>query len=117
MPGTVVLLTDDLMFGSKVEALIAAAGAEAVLASAPEAALAALDVAIAPVLLVVDLVTDAFDQLPLPKQIAHPAIGYYAHTDDETRLAALAAGYLQVVPRSRMMREGDKLIAAMLADV
>lgn len=115
MGATVVLLTDDLMFGSKVESLIRAAGAEPLMSAEPEAALAALNDAAPPALLVVDLVTDAFDQLALPSRAGHPAIGYYAHTDDDTRRAALAAGYAQVVPRSRMVREGDRLIAAALA--
>ncbi|MBI5310728.1 MAG: hypothetical protein HZB14_06865 [Actinobacteria bacterium] len=115
MGATVVLLTDDLMFGSKVESMIHAAGAEPVLTAEPEKALSALNAASAPALLVVDLVTDAFDQMPLPGRAAHPAIGYYAHTDDDTRRTALAAGYAQVVPRSRMMREGVALIAAQLA--
>lgn len=114
---TVVLLTDDLMFGSKVESLIAAAGARAVLCSDPDAALAALESADEPSLMIVDLVTDAFDQLPLPQRSSKPLIGYYSHTDDDTRRAAIAAGYRQVVPRSRMVREGDTLIAAALADV
>lgn len=114
MTGTVVLLTDDLMFGSKVESIIRAAGAEPVLSADPEAALSALAAATAPALMVVDLLTDAFDQLVLPGRAERPLIGYYAHTDDETRIAALEAGYRQAVPRSRMMRDGERLLAAAL---
>lgn len=42
-----------------------------------------------------------------------PALAYYAHTDDDIRRAALAAGFDLVVPRSRMMREGVALISGL----
>jgi DNA-binding response OmpR family regulator len=112
-PISVVLLTDDLMFGSKVESMIRAAGADPVLAAAPLEALAAIERLDAR-LLIVDLVSDGFDGTTLPAAAGVPVVGYYAHTDDDTRRAALAAGFDTVVPRSRMMREGDALIASIL---
>ncbi|MFY9264325.1 MAG: hypothetical protein WAO61_02680 [Solirubrobacterales bacterium] len=108
----VVLLTDDLMFGSKVEGMIREAGAEPVLVSAPaDVTAAARDSA----LVVVDLVTRSFDGLTV-EEPGLSRLAYYAHTDDDVRRAALEAGFDLVVPRSRMMREGAGLIAKLLAD-
>ncbi|MFY9488772.1 MAG: hypothetical protein WAP35_08795 [Solirubrobacterales bacterium] len=111
MQPRVVLLTDDLMFGSKVEAMIRAAGGEPVLIAAPNQ----LDAVGDAKLLIVDLVTDSFEgvNVSLP---GTPRLAYYAHTDDDVRRAALTAGFDRVVPRSRMMREGVELVTQLLAD-
>ncbi len=106
--GRVVLLTADLLFGSKVEGMIRAAGAEPILTARPEEALSASRDA---GLLIVDLTADAFDGTSVVAAGGVPTLGYYAHTDDETRRRALEAGFRSVVPRSRMMREGVSLIA------
>lgn len=106
-----VLLGSDLMFGSKVEAMIAQAGfAAALTGSSDEAVELAKDAA----LLIVDLTSEDFDG-PAVVADGTPTFGFYAHTDDETRRRALDAGYVKVVPRSRMMREGADLIAAAAA--
>lgn len=107
--GTVVLLGEDLMFGSKVEAMITQAGFNPLLAQTPEVALSEAEDA---VLLIVDLTAGSFDGTTAIAAGGIPTIGFYAHTDDETRQNALAAGFKQVVPRSRMMREGVDLILA-----
>ena len=109
---TVVLLTQDLMFGSKVEGMIREANAVAVLAQTPEAALREASVS---QLLIVDLTADAFDGKSAVATDPVPTLGFYAHTDDETRAAALEAGFDKVVPRSRMMREGVQIISALIA--
>jgi hypothetical protein len=107
----VVLLTEDLLFGSKVEAMIRSAGGEPVLAAdAP----AALEAAAPSALLIVDLTAEAFDGAAAVAPGAVPTLGFYAHTDDQTRRAALAAGFDLVVPRSRMMREGVDLIGGLI---
>lgn len=108
----VVLLSDDLMFGSKVERMIRDAGAQPVLAAGPDAVRDAGDTT---ALLVVDLVTDAFDGIAAIGDAGVKTLAYYAHTDDDVRRAALEAGCDRVVPRSRMMREGSLLIGEMLA--
>lgn len=108
MPAKVVLLTQDLLFGSKVEGMIREAQAEPVLAPDPDTALAAAAVS---ELLIVDLTAEAFDGTEVVAKHPVPTLGFYAHTDDETRKKALEAGYAQVVPRSRMMREGAAIIA------
>jgi DNA-binding response OmpR family regulator len=109
----VLLLTADLLFGSKIEGMIREAGAQSRVVDEPVAALGAVADAD---LLIVDLTADAFDGTTLVAPGETPTLGFYAHTDDDTRQAALAAGFDLVVPRSRMMREGPQLIAGLLAD-
>lgn len=102
-----VLLTRDLLFGSKVESMIRESGSEPIVVTEPEQALAkAVDAR----LLIVDLTAEEFDGTQVVAD-GTPTFGFYAHTDDETRKRALAAGFVKVVPRSRMMREGPGLIA------
>lgn len=108
----VVLLTQDLMFGSKVEGMIRAAQAEPVLAQTPTEA---LEKSATCRLLIVDLTAEQFDGKTTVAAGPIPTLGFYAHTDDDTRKAALAAGFNKVVPRSRMMREGVEIISAMIS--
>ena len=107
----VVLLSADLLFGSKVEAMIREAECEPSVTASPETALTA---AAQSALLIVDLTADGFDGTAVVAAGSTPTLGFYAHTDDETRQKALANGFGKVVPRSRMMREGAELIAAMV---
>lgn len=102
----IVLLTRDLLFGSKVEGMIREAGFEPIVVTDADQALAqATDAS----LLIVDLTADEFDGTKVVSDRI-PTFGFYAHTDDETRKRALEAGFVKVVPRSRMMREGPALI-------
>jgi hypothetical protein len=110
----VVAHLPDLLFGSKVQAMLAAAGHDVAVAGTVEAAVAELDGA---ELLVADLCEDA------PARIAAAAghlggvksLAFYRHTDVATRTDALAAGFDRVVPRSRMAREGAALVDGLLA--
>ena len=97
---TVALYCRDLLFGSKVEGALRAAGHE--VARPGEAA----DLA------VVDLNEDS---LEWPEDGAVPRLGFYSHTDQETRRRADEAGFDLVVPRSRMHREGPALVEKLLA--
>lgn len=110
----VVLLSQDLMFGSKVEGMIRAAQAEPVLTQTPEQA---LEAAKAAPLLIVDLTADTFDGIQTVAPAPTTTIGFYAHTDDETRSKALASGFEKVVPRSKMMREGVEIIQSFIGAV
>jgi hypothetical protein len=95
------------LLGSKVEAMLSAAGHEVTLA--PSVAEAPLDEAD---LLVADLDGEN------PKALAGlgiPVLGYYSHVNVETKQAAEAAGIDTVVPRSRMARELPELAAKLLA--
>ena len=91
----VALLCPDLLFGSKVEGALRAAGHE--LARPGEGG----DI------VVVDL-TDP--ELEWPPDRGLPRLGFYAHVDQETRKRAEENGFDLVVPRSRMNREGAALV-------
>ena len=100
----VALLCPDLLFGSKVEGALAAAGHEVTRFDAPEAARGAgADV------LVVDLTSDSYDWAALGDE-GVPTLGFYSHVDVDTRRRAEDAGYDLVVPRSRMARETVALV-------
>ena len=101
----VLAISTDLLLGSKVEAMLTAAGHEVTLAPSVPEQLEDVD------LLVVDL--DAEDPSSL-SNLGIPVLGYYSHVNVETREAAKAAGIDVAVPRSRMARElpelADKLL-------
>jgi hypothetical protein len=103
---TVALLCPDLLFGSKVEGALRAAGHEVRRVPGPRAARSAE-------LLVIDLTSDAEQRLQdLPEL---PTLAFYSHVEQDVRQLAEAAGVDRVVPRSRMAREGAQLVEAMLA--
>jgi hypothetical protein len=85
----------DLLFGSKVEGALRAAGH---VLSSEDA-----DVA------VVDLT-----QGEVPEPPMRPALGFYSHVDQDTRRRAEELGYDLVVPRSRMAREAASLVEGLL---
>jgi CheY-like chemotaxis protein len=110
----VVALLPDLLFGSKVQGMLAAAGHEVTVVGSPEAALEQLG---GSDLLVVDLCEDAAARIEQLARAATDAktLAFYLHTDVQTRTDALAAGFDLVVPRSRMAREGGALADGLLA--
>lgn len=110
----VAALLPDLLFGSKVQAMLAAAGHDVTVAATPQAVLEHAD---ASELLVVDLCEDAEQRIALlgPAGDRAKLLAFYLHTDVATRSAALAAGFDLVVPRSRMAREGAALADGLLA--
>jgi hypothetical protein len=103
----IVALSTDLLLGSKVEAMLTAAGHDVTLV--PSLAETPLeDVK----LIVADLDTED------PQALANlgiPILGYYSHVNADTREAAEAAGIDLAVPRSRMARELPDLTAKLLA--
>jgi DNA-binding response OmpR family regulator len=109
----VVALVPDLLLGSNVQGTLVAAGHDVRLASSDDAARAAL--AEGAELLLVDLA--AVDGVALLGSLDAPprTLGLYSHVDAETRERALAAGFDQVVPRSRFAREGAALVDRLLA--
>jgi hypothetical protein len=92
------LVSPDLLFGSKVEGMLRAAGHEVVHGAD------GVDV------VVVDLTQG---EVPAPPE-GVPSLGFYSHVEQDTRRAAEAAGYDMVVPRSRMNREGAVLVERLL---
>ncbi|HEY5815123.1 MAG TPA: hypothetical protein VIS95_02155 [Solirubrobacterales bacterium] len=103
----VVTVASDLLLGSKVEAMLSAAGHEVTLA--PGLAEAPLEDA---ELIVADLDTENPEALV---GLGIPVLGYYSHVNVETKRAADAAGVDLAVPRSRMVRELPQLAAQLLA--
>ena len=100
----VALLCPDLLFGSKVQGALRAAGHEVVAADSPA------DV------LVVDLTTDARARLDAARAAAVPTLAFYSHVEQDVRREAEDAGVTRVGPRSRMAREGPALVEALLEE-
>jgi CheY-like chemotaxis protein len=115
----VAALIPDLLFGSKVKGALEAAGHEVDLISGAVEAwdeVGGIDV------LVVDLATDDVSGIELVETLATGGelhgvrtLGFFAHVQPEVRERALAAGFDQVVPRSRMAREGPQLVERLAA--
>ena len=115
----VLALVPDLLFGSKVDAMLRGAGHEVELATGePEVwdQIAGTDV------LVVDLTTDDVDGIGLVDTLKTGGemarvrtLGFYSHVEADVRDRAVAAGFDRVVPRSRMAREGGALVTALAA--
>jgi hypothetical protein len=98
----IALLSSDLLFGSKVQGGLQAAGHEVTMVRGAEADAD---------LLVVDLVTSSYDDDELASLgSSGVTLGFYAHTDQEIRRRAEEAGFDMVVPRSRMAREMVSLV-------
>jgi hypothetical protein len=91
------LVSPDLLFGSKVEGALRAAGHEVVRGTDGE-------------VVVVDLTQG---EVPPPPE-GVPSLGFYSHVEQDVRRAAEDAGYDMVVPRSRMNREAAKLVEGLL---
>jgi hypothetical protein len=102
----VVAISADLLLGSKVEAMLSAAGHDVTLA--PALAEAPLDDV---ELIVADLDAENPEALV---GLGIPVLGYYSHVNVETKQTAEAAGIDLVVPRSRMSRELVTLAAGLL---
>jgi hypothetical protein len=103
----VVAVAQDLLLGSKVEAMLVAAGHDVTLS--PALAEAPLDDA---ELVVADLDAENPEALV---GLGIPVLGYYSHVDVETKRAADAAGIDLAVPRSRMARELPQLVDQLLS--
>jgi hypothetical protein len=102
----VVAVAPDLLLGSKVEAMLAAAGHEVTLAAAlAEAPLGEAE------LVVADLDAENPEALT---GLGVPVLGFYSHVEVETKRAADAAGIDLAVPRSRMARELPQLVEKLL---
>jgi CheY-like chemotaxis protein len=115
----IALLCPDLLFGSKVEGALRAAGHEVTRYDGEDMARAAVPESD---LLVVDLTDDAYDGAVLVESMRMgrelqgvPVLGFYSHVEQDVRRRAEQAGFDLVVPRSRMNREGAALVERMVA--
>jgi DNA-binding response OmpR family regulator len=99
----IALLCPDLLFGSKVEGALRAAGHQVDRFDASDQARAA---APSHDVVVVDLNASEYDGPETGRALSGvPAVGFYSHVDQDTRRRAEEAGFDLVVPRSRMARE------------
>jgi hypothetical protein len=109
----VVAYVPDLLFGSNVIGMLRAAGHLAVLA--PDLPRLERE-GPGSDLVVIDLTHDAPGRVAAIRDIdlvGARTLAFYSHVDAATRTLALEAGFDQVVPRSRMAREGPRLVAAL----
>lgn len=118
----VLVLSADLMFGSRLHSALTAAGHEVELISSEQALRERLagradgD----PKALIVDLTDDRLDGAGTLESLraegrlgALRTLAFYSHVDTEVRERAELAGFDRVVPRSRMAREPAELVAAL----
>jgi hypothetical protein len=104
----IVAVVPDLLFGSKVQGMLAAAGHEVELVgSADDARSRAADVVI------VDLTAGEPDATGILGRV--PTLAFYSHVEADVRARAEEAGYDLVVPRSRMAREGAVLVERLVS--
>jgi hypothetical protein len=115
----VVALVPDLLFGSRVQGALAAAGHETELIPDERRLRERLTDGLAPpvAVIVVDLTDEALDGAAIVESLARDGelggastLGFYSHVDASARERAERAGFDLVVPRSRMAREGAELV-------
>ncbi len=112
----VAALVPDLLFGSRVQSMLAGAGHEVSLLAEPAAVgelLAREPVSV----LVIDLTAAELDGAGLLVELREAgklgptrSLAFYSHVEAATRERAEQAGFDLVVARSRMAREGAELV-------
>jgi hypothetical protein len=120
----VLALVPDLLFGSRVQGMLRGAGHEVELIGDEDGLRARLEGPAAPAteVLIVDLTSEDLDGARLVESLSGEGglteirtLGFYSHVDVRTRERAERAGFDLVVPRSRMARQGEELVARMAA--
>jgi CheY-like chemotaxis protein len=110
----VALLCPELLFGTKIEGALRAAGHDVQRWDEPEAVRATVEKGD---VLVVDLTDPDLDGASAIERLRDRGalegvwtLGFYSHVDVATKQRAEQAGFDRVVPRSRMAREGPALV-------
>jgi hypothetical protein len=94
------------MFGSRLEAELAAAGHTVGLGlTVPRECDAVL----------ADLTHDSAQRIAALAHVRLPVLAFYSHVEANVRAAAQDAGFALVVPRSRLAREASALVERLLA--
>jgi hypothetical protein len=103
----IAALVQDLMLASRVRTSLQASGHEV-----------EQDSEIPDELDGIDLVVADLDAVPPEKlsELGVPVIGFYQHTDVDTKTRAEEAGLTMAVPRSRMVRELPELVTRALGN-
>jgi CheY-like chemotaxis protein len=118
----VLALVPDLLFGSRVQGSLVAAGHEVELIGDEDGLRERLadDAPAAASVLVVDLTNEDLDGAGIVESLRAQGglrhlrtLGFYSHVDVHVRERAEQAGFDLVVPRSRMAREGAELLAGL----
>jgi DNA-binding NarL/FixJ family response regulator len=121
----VLALVPDLLFGSRVQGALSAAGEHVELIGDVPRLRERLSAPDEPrvQVLVVDLTDAQLDGAAVHESLAEhglldgiKTLAFYSHVDAETGARARAAGFDLVVPRSRMAREGAELVARLAGD-
>ena len=116
MMSLVISVVDDMFFASKIRAVAEAVGAEI---SSPRSLESIVSKAreARPSLIVVDLHNRKIDPVALAIELksdedlrAIPLLGFFSHVQTELQRSALAAGFDQVVPRSRLAETISKSV-------
>ncbi|HEV2981829.1 MAG TPA: hypothetical protein VGX51_10385 [Solirubrobacteraceae bacterium] len=114
----VLALVPDLLFGSRVQAALRAAGDDVELLSDAVALRRRLRDSSQETVLVVDLADARLQGAELLEELGREGLledaatlGFYSHVDVAMRERAQRAGFDLVVPRSRMSREAGELVA------
>jgi hypothetical protein len=106
----VQIFSDDLLFGSRLQAELTGAGHEVSLALVVDASVAAL---------IADLTVDAEARIETLAALGGgrpPTLAFYSHVEPEVRDRARAQAAVDlVVPRSRLAREAGALLDELLA--
>jgi DNA-binding NarL/FixJ family response regulator len=120
----VLALTADLLFGSRIQGDLSAAGNDVELIGDEarlRARLAEADKSPADVL-VVDLIDAELDGARIVETLGGEGalssvatLGFYSHVDVQARERAEGAGFDLVVPRSRMAREGARIVEGLIS--
>jgi hypothetical protein len=120
----VLALTADLLFGSRIQGDLSAAGDEVELIPDEARLRARLGDADRPVadVLMVDLIDADLDGARIVEVLAREGalnsvatLGFYSHVDVQARERAEHAGFDRIVPRSRMAREGPELVEGLIS--
>ncbi len=116
----VLALTADLLFGSRIQGDLTAAGNEVELIADEARLRARFGDANKPVadVLVVDLTDSELDGAGIVETLTAAGalnsvatLGFYSHVDVQARERAERAGFDLIVPRSRVAREGAELVS------
>ncbi len=118
----VLALVPDLLFGSRVQGALAAAGEQLELLADEQQLRARLAAGPTPDVLIIDLTDVELDVAGIVESLLAGSalagtrtLGFYSHVDVDVRERAERAGFDLVVPRSRMAREGAQLVARLAA--
>jgi DNA-binding NarL/FixJ family response regulator len=121
----VLALVPDLLFGSRVQGALTAAGDDVELIGDVPLLRERLSTSEEPraQVLVIDLTDAQLDGAAVHESLVEhgllaqvKTLAFYSHVDVETGARAREAGFDLVVPRSRMAREGAELVARLAGD-